>query len=233
MAGARVLVIDDEPDMVSVLREWLEGDGHQVFSSTDGGEALRMFYRHRPDLCITDLTMPGMDGFQLISRIRDMSDCPVVIYTVLGTEDNLIRGLELGADEYLVKPVSTSVLLARVRSLLRRSSRPVEAPTMYSDDHLVLNFRTREVRVQDRQVRLRPTEFRLLALLVQNSHRVVPYQEILNEVWKGQGGSRDSLKSYVSFLREKIEGNPQQPRLIVNVVRVGYRYVPSDSRAVS
>ena len=226
MAQQRILVVDDETDLLSLLQEWLEGDGYSVYSATDGIEALRLFYKHRPSLSITDLRMPGMDGFQLISRIREMSDVHVLVLTALGGEEHMIRGLELGADEYLVKPVSKGVFLARVRSLLRRVAPEEESPSSYSDDTLALNLLTYEAEVRGEPLHLRPTEFRLLAYLVQNNDRVLSQQKILDQVWGDQGGSLDSLKWYISSLREKVEEDPQHPRMILTVPRVGYRYFP-------
>lgn len=173
MPATKVLVVDDEPDLVSLLREWLEEDGYEVHTATEGGEALRLFFQHKPTLSIADLRMPGMNGFQLITRIREMSDGHILVLTALGGEEHVIRGLELGADEYLVKPVSKRVFLARVRSLLRRAVAPEEVPSGYSDASLKLNFLTHEVEIRGQSLHLRPTEFRLLAYLAQNSDRVL------------------------------------------------------------
>ena len=229
MSATKVLVVDDEPDLVFLLQDWLEEDGYQVYSATDGAAALRLFFQHRPALSITDLRMPGMNGFQLISRIREMSDVHLLVLSALGGEDHMIRGLDLGADEYLVKPVSRRVFLARVRSLLRRAAPPGEAASGYSDESLTLSFLTHEVLVRGEPIHLRPMEFRLLGCLVQNSDRVIRQQELLDRVWGDQAGSLDSLKWYISSLREKIEENPQSPGLIVTVPRVGYRYLPPGS----
>ena len=231
MASTKVLLVDDEPDLLSLLRDWLEEDGYEVFSTTDGGEALRLFFQHRPALSITDLRMPGMDGFQLITRIRELSDGHVLVLTALGGEEHVVRGLDLGADEYLVKPVSRRAFLARVRSILRRAVAPSEEqPTAYSDAYLSLNFLTHEVKLRGKPLHMRPTEFRLLAVLAQNSDRVVGHQELLDRAWGDQAGSPDSLKWYVSALREKLEEDPQTPRLIVTMPRVGYRYFPPEQQ---
>ena len=225
MSMPKVLVVDDEADLVFLLQGWLEQEGYEVYSASSGEEALKLFYQHKPDLSITDLRMPGMDGFQLISRIREMSDVHVLVFSALGSEENVIRGLELGADEYLVKPVSKRVFLARVRSLLRRAA-PAggTAPDGYVDACLTLNFLTHEVQVRGEPLHLRPTEFRLLAYLAQNSDRVLSHPEILNRVWGDEEGSLASLKWYIGSLREKVEEDPQNPLLIVTVPRIGYRY---------
>ena len=230
MPRPKVLVVDDEQELVFLLQEWLEEDGHEVFVATEGGAALRLLFQQRPDLAITDLRMPEMDGFQLISRIREMSDVHVLVLTALGGDEEMIRGLDLGADEYLVKPVSKRVFLARVRSILRRATPSEEVPDGYSDAHLMLNFLTHEVQVRGQSLRLRPTEFRLLTHLVQNSERVISHQELLDQVWGDQAGSLDSLKWYISSLRDKVEGDTGKPLLIVTVPRVGYRYFPPHSQ---
>ena len=229
MAPTKV-VVDDEPDLVALLCEWLKGDGYEVYSAADGAEGLRLFFQHRPALTITDLRMPRMDGFQLISRIREMSDVHLLVLTALGSEDHVIRGLDLGADEYLVKPVSMRIFLARVRSLLRRGGATEAAPSGYSDASLTLNSLAHEVVVRGRSLHLRPTEFRLLTFLVQNRDRVVSQREILERVWGSQGGSVDSLKWYISSLRNKVEEDPWNPELILTVPRVGYRYSPPESQ---
>ena len=232
MTQQKILVVDDEVNLVSLLQEWLEEDGYEVYGAADGGEALRLFFQHRPSLSITDLRMPGMDGFQLISRIREMSDVHVMVLTALGNEENVIRGFDLGADDYLIKPVSKGAFLARVRSILRRAAPPDETPSTYSDGYLTVNFLTHEVQASGQSLRLRPTEFRLLAYLVQNTDKVMGQQQILNNVWGDEYGSLDSLKWYTSALREKVEVEAQKPRLIVTVPRVGYRYVPPEPSAV-
>ena len=230
MSPTKVLVVDDEPDLVSLLEGWLKEEGYEVYASTDGAEALRLFFQHRPALSITDLNMPGMDGFQLISRIREMSDVHVLVLTALGSEEHVIRGLELGADEYLIKPVSKRIFQARVRSLLRRAVQSDDVPTGgYSDACLTIDLLAHEVRVRGESLHLRPTEFRLLTFLAQNSSRVLSHDELLNRVWGDQAGSLDSLKWYISSLREKVEEDSQNPRLIVTVPRIGYRYFPPDS----
>ena len=124
MSQAKVLVVDDEPDLVDLVREWLEDDGYQVYGATDGSQALKLLFEHRPTLTVTDLSMPGMDGLQLISRIRETSDVHIMVLTSLDSEDYVVQGLDLGADDYLVKPVSRRYFLARVRAILRRATPP-------------------------------------------------------------------------------------------------------------
>ena len=224
----KILVVDDEPGLVDLLTEWLAEEGYTVFGAGNGADAVALFFEHRPELSIVDLVMPGMDGFQLIGRIREMSDSHILVLTALDNEEQVIRGLNLGADEYLIKPVSRRSFLARVRALLRRASPMDDTPSSYSDATLTLNFQTHEVHVRGTARKLRPTEFRLIGYLCQNSHRVVGHQEALDRVWGPQAGSLDSLKWYIHSLREKLEDDPRSPKLIVTVPGVGYRYSPAE-----
>ena len=229
MASPKVLVVDDEPNMALLLQEWPEEEGYQVYCATDGSKALRLFFEHHPALSIVDLRMAGMDGFELIGRIREVSEAHILVLTALDSDDDMIRGLGLGADEYLVKPVSKRVFAARVEALLRRAALPEEVPSGYSDAALSMNFSTHEAQFRGQALTLRPTEFRLLAFLCQNSDRVVRHQQLMEGVWSYEEGSQDSLKWYIHSLRQKLEENPRRPRLIVTVTGVGYRYRPAES----
>ena len=224
ISQSKLLIVDDEPDLVLLLKDWLEEDGYEVYTATDSAEGLRLFFLNHPVLTIADLRMPGMDGFQLITRIREMSDAHVLVLTALESEEYMIRGLDLGADDFLVKPVSRRALLARVRALLRRAAPGEDVPSGYSDSIVTLNFLTHEAEIRGEPVALRPTEFRLLAFLCENQDQVAGHQEILNRVWGDPYGSLDSLKWYIHSLRERLEENPPDPRLIVTVPGVGYRY---------
>ena len=223
---SRILVVDDELEMLSLLNDWLEEDGHEVETATNGWDALQIFVELKPALTITDLRMSGMDGFQLIRRIREISDTHVIALTAMGGEEPTVRGFEMGADEYLVKPISKRVFLARVRSILRRAAPDEKLDLGYQDSVLKLDFLSHETVVRGEVIHLRPTEFKLLAFLVQNSNRVLEHQELLDQVWGAQMGSLDSLKWYISALREKIEDDPRNPKIIVTFPRVGYRYSP-------
>ncbi len=230
---SKILVVDDEPEMLSLLNEWLEEDGHIVETATNGWEALEIFVDQKPILTISDLRMSGMDGFQLIRRIREISDTHVIALTAMGGEEHTIRGFDMGADEYLVKPVSKRVFLARVRSILRRAAPDDELALGYKDQLLTLDFLSHEAQVKGEVHHLRPTEFKLLAFLVQNSSRVLDHQELLDQVWGEQMGSLDSLKWYISALRQKIEDDPRNPKVIVTFARVGYRYFPPQAHPQS
>ena len=199
---------------------------NEVATASNGWDALDVFVDRKPTLTITDLRMPGMDGFQLIRRIREISNTHVMALTAMGSDEHTVLGFDLGADEYLVKPVSKKVFLARVRSILRRAAPDEELALHYEDSVLKVDFRSHETQLNGETLRLRPTEFKLLAFLVQNSDRVLSHQELLDRVWGDQSGSLDSLKWYISSLRDKIEVDPRKPKYIVTFPRVGYRYSP-------
>ena len=231
MVQQKILVVDDEPDFALLLTEWLQEEGYEVLSAGDGIEALRLYFQHRPDLSTVDLRMPGMDGFQLISRMREMSDGPLLALTALGDEEYMVRGLELGVDDYMVKPVNRRIFLARIRSLLRRATTQMAAVQGYSDSSVKVNYLTHEVHIRGQAVHLRPTEFKLLGYLIQNGGRLISHGELLDQVWGDGAGSLDSLKWYISALRDKVEEDAQAPKLILTRPRVGYRYLPPQVEA--
>ena len=224
MFAEKILVVDDEPDHLALVQRWLEDDGYEVHTAVNGWDGLEAMVQHRPDLTITDIRMPRMDGFQLIKRIREISDGHVLALTRLGGEEDVIHGLELGADEYLSKPISKRMFLVRVRTILRRAETPEEVPSDYADECLSLNFLAHNAELHGDTLSLRPTEFRLLAFLVRNNHRVVDHEELLDQVWGVEGGSLDSLKWYISSLRHKLDDNCKEFRMILTFPKVGYRY---------
>ena len=225
MAGSKVLIVDDDADFQALIQSWLEDDGYDVYTAANGWEGLQIFVETLPQLTITDVRMPAMDGFQLISRIREISDGYVLALTAMGDTENTIRGLELGADEYLVKPVVKREFLARVRSMLRRAKPPSEVPVEYQDSVITLGLLTHDASCRGEPIHMRPTEYRLLTYLALNGDRVLSHQELLDNVWGDRGGSLDSLKWHVSALRDKIETDPKKPSIIVTFPRVGYRYI--------
>lgn len=210
--SSKILVVDDEPEMLALLNEWLEEDGHDVETATNGWEAFEIFLNRKPVLTITDLRMSGMDGFQLISRIREISDAHVIALTAMGGDEDTVRGFDMGADEYLLKPISKSVFLARVRSILRRAAPDEKIALGYHDRILTMEFLSHGAQVTGADLRLRPTEFKLLAYLVQNSNRVLNHQELLDQVWGEQQGSLDSLRWYISTLKGRSKTTLAIPR---------------------
>ncbi len=227
MADTKLLIVDDEPDFLALVHGWLEDDGYDVHTAANRWDGLQEFVDFRPQLTITDIRMPAMDGFQLISRIREISEAHVMALTAMGDTENTVRGLELGADEYLVKPIIKREFLARVRSLVRRAKPPEDVPVEYRDSVITLDLLTHGAICRGEEVHMRPTEYRLLTYMALNRDRVLSHQELLDKVWGSDGGSLDSLKWHVSALRDKIEIDPKKPDIIITFPRVGYRYIRS------
>ena len=224
----RILLVDDEPRILDSVRMNLELEGFEVSEATSGREALDKLRVVLPELVVLDVMMPEMDGFETLREIRRFSTVPVIMLTVKADERDVARGLELGADDYVAKPFSQMVLLARVKAVLRRAELPPPTPSrvVAVDDRLRIDFERREVIVDGQQVQLRPTEFRLLYHLVSNPGVVLSHETLLSRVWGPE--YRDAghyLRLYVNYLRQKIEPDPASPRYILTERGVGYRFV--------
>lgn len=224
----RVLVVDDEPRMIRFIRMNLELEGYEVIEAANGLQALSRVRDQLPDLVVLDIMMPELDGLETLAALREFSSVPVIMLTARGEEEDRVRGLELGADDYVPKPFSPRELASRIKAVLRR----VEAPTSGArdvvkvDDRLEMDFGRREVRVDGELVRLRPTEYRLLYHLVQNAGWVVPHDQLLAKVWGYE--YRDEthyLRLYINYLRQKLEKDPANPVYILTERGVGYRFV--------
>ena len=226
----KILVVDDEPALVRLIEQVLSVKGYEVLKASNGQEALRLFFTHRPDLVILDVVMPRMDGWQTCSRIREVSDVPIIILTGREkTEDSVVRGLDYGADEYLIKPVGNRELLARVRAILRRaemtSTRDVSEGITYGDARLTIDIPDRKVMVNGERVKLTPREFRLLAHLVENAGRVLTHKQLLEAVWGWEYvDDLDYVRIYISHLRQKLELEPSLPKYILTEPGVGYYF---------
>jgi two-component system, OmpR family, KDP operon response regulator KdpE len=224
----QILVVDDEPRMVRFVRMNLELEGYQVSSANNGMEALEKIRDELPDLVLLDVMMPGMDGFETLERLREISTIPVIMLTVKGEEEDRIRGLELGADDYVTKPFSPRELASRIRAVLRRAEMPspLAKTVIQIDDRLSVDFRQREVLVDGEPVRLRPTEYRLLYHLVNNAGWVMTHEMLLSKVWGYEYREEAGLlRLYITYLRQKIEPEPSNPRYIFTERGVGYRFV--------
>lgn len=224
----KVLVVDDEPRMIRFIRLNLEHDGFDVYEATSGPQALEKMRDRLPDLILLDVMMPDLDGFETLRLIREISTVPVIMLTAKGEEDDRVRGLELGADDYITKPFSPRELVSRVRAVLRRTEMPGQAPhdVIEVDERLRIDFDRREIWVDDAIVQLRPTEYRLLYHLVQNAGWVVPHEQLLAKVWGYE--YRDEthyLRLYINYLRQKLELEPSNPEYILTERGVGYRFV--------
>lgn len=226
--GRRILVVDDEERMVRFIRLNLEHDGFQVIEAFRGTQAIESLRSDIPDLVLLDVMMPDIDGFEVLRLIRESSSVPVIMLTAKGEEDDRIRGLELGADDYITKPFSPRELVSRVRAVLRRTETPGSSThgLIEVDDRLKLDFDRREVWVDGELVQLRPTEYRLLYHLVQNAGWVVTHDQLLAKVWGY--AYRDEphyVRLYINYLRKKLEEDPSDPQYILTERGVGYRFV--------
>ena len=226
-----LLLIDDDASLGESLRFMLTKKGFRVEIAYDAITGLQKAYALKPDAIILDIMLPDMDGLQVCRRFREMSDVPIMMLTALSSEQNIIEGLDRGADDYVVKPVTAGELSARIRALLRRSSRTTtpnvsgSREPIFSHDNLVIDFDKHEVTVDGKRVDLSPTEFRLLSVMARHKGRVLPHEFLLTEVWGPEYvGEVDYLRLYVSYLRRKIEKNRAEPGLIQNEWGVGYRF---------
>jgi DNA-binding response OmpR family regulator len=221
----RVLVVDDDEDIRTLVRELLERAGYTVDEAPDGRTALRHLFSSAPALVILDVTMPDLDGYQTLERIRDLSDVPVIMLTARTQELEKVRGLSAGADDYVAKPFGRQELLARVQALLRRTGGKSEVLEAYQDDFVEIDYAQRRVVVQGRDVQLTPLEFKLLAAFVQNPNQVLSRDQLLELVWGDPYGvSGDQVKLYVGYLRRKLVPDASDEAPIETVRGFGYRY---------
>jgi len=228
--GKKVLIIDDDEALVRLIDQVLTQKGYEVLKASNGQEALRLLFDQRPDLVILDVVMPRMDGWQTLDRIRDVSGIPIIMLTGKRmAEDDIVRGLDYGADDYLLKPVGSRELVARVRAALRRAELPSSADAKreitYSDGFLTVDVAERKVIVNGERVKLTPREFRLFALLVENAGRILTHKQVLEKVWGWEYiDDLDYVRIYISHLRQKIEPDPSLPRYIITEPGVGYYF---------
>lgn len=224
----RILVVDDEERMVRFIRLNLEHDGFRVVTAYNGTQAINKVRSDLPDMVLLDVMMPDIDGFEVLRIIREVSSVPVLMLTAKGDEDDRVRGLELGADDYITKPFSPRELVSRVRAVLRRTEPTVSSShgLIEVDKRLKLDFDRREVWLDGALVQLRPTEYRLLYHLVQNAGWVMTHDQLLTKVWGYE--YRDEphyVRLYINYLRQKLEIDPANPKYILTERGVGYRFV--------
>jgi DNA-binding response OmpR family regulator len=224
----RILVVDDEERMVRFIRLNLEHDGFQVSEAFNGKQAVQRLRDINPDLILLDVMMPDLNGFEVLEMIREISNVPVIMLTAKSEEDDRVRGLELGADDYVTKPFSPRELVSRVKAVLRRTE--AASGSMHGlievDERLKIDFDRREVWLESKIVKLRPTEYRLLFHLVQNAGWVVSHDQLLAKVWGYE--YRDEphyVRLYINYLRQKLEKDPANPKYILTERGVGYRFV--------
>jgi DNA-binding response OmpR family regulator len=222
-----ILIVDDEARMRRFIRMNMELEGYQVIEAENGLQALDQIRKFNPDLILMDVMMPEMDGFETLRLLREISTVPVILLTVKSEEEDKIRGLGLGADDYITKPFSPRELNSRVGAVLRRAQWPTPPPrtVLDIDDRLSIDFNRHQVIVVGERIDLRPTEYRLLSQLIQNAGWVVPHETLLAKVWGYE--YRDEthyLRLYINYLRKKIEEDPADPKYILTERGVGYRF---------
>jgi DNA-binding response OmpR family regulator len=232
----KILIVDDDHDLLEALGLGLQlqWQGVDVITATDGEYALTRFFDESPDVVLLDVGLPRLDGFEVLRRIRQVSDTPVLMLTARGEELDKVRGLEIGADDYVTKPFSPLELLARIKAVLRRSELPppVRVTPSFQADDLTVNFESQEVFRGEQSVQLSATEYRLLFQLVRNVGHVVPRETLLARVWGDEYRDQtDYLKVYINRLRAKIEDDPERPRLILTERGLGYRFARSGRAA--
>ncbi len=220
----KVLVVEDDPAMLRFIRRTLEINEMEVAAATDGLAALKTFRVVRPDLVVLDITIPEMDGLEVCQRLKSAHQVPILIVTAKGTDEDLVRGFELGADDYLAKPFAGKVLVARVKGLLRRARAPSSAPgDRIECGELVIDFASRHVYRRGQHIHLTFIEFKLLALLVGSVGKVLTSEQIISEIWGAYGeGDAQMLRTHVGRLRKKIEPDHTRPSLILTERGVGY-----------
>lgn len=223
--GQKVLIIDDDVDLLQLASLIFKKAGYQVATASDGLDGISKFFTYHPDLVILDVMMPGSNGFDVCQRIRQVSNDPLILLTALNQEQDMLKGLAAGADDFLSKPFNPEILLARANAILRRtrhSNGNLESFS-YNDGYLSIDIERHEVLIHGKRVKLTPVEFRLLAYLVRNAGKLLTFEKILVNVWGNEYlGSMEHVHVYISHLRRKIEENPKHPRYIITVHGMGY-----------
>ncbi|MDD4859125.1 MAG: response regulator transcription factor [Dehalococcoidales bacterium] len=226
----KIMVVDDDSALRRLISQVLIQNSYCVIEAGGGQEALRTMFAEKPDLVLLDVVMAGMDGWQTCSRIRDISDVPIIMLTgKMNTEEDIVRGLDSGADEYLLKPVGNRELVARVRAALRRAESPSyqekKGKVSFKDDYLTIDIAERKVLVRGEKIKLTPREFRLLALLLENAGTIVTHRQILEKVWGWEYiDDVDYVRIYISHLRQKLESEADQPQYILTESGAGYYF---------
>lgn len=220
-----ILIVDDEPRYVRLMEANLLSDHYQVLKAYNGEQALEVMANQSPDLVLLDIMMPGLDGFTVCERIRKFSTVPIIVVTVKGEEKDRVKGLDMGADDYIIKPFSATELLARVRAVLRRAARPTNVPaqSVFHHGSLEIDLAKAEVFLNGKMVYLSATEYRILLQLAQNVGTVIPSEQLLRDVWGVEyQNDKEILWVSISRLRQKLEKDQNSPQHIVTRSGVGY-----------
>ncbi len=223
-----ILLVDDDPQLIRLVRANLESVGYRVLIAMEAHSALELVNMKMPEMIILDIMLPGIDGYDLCQRIREFSTIPIIMLTAKVEDTDKVRGLKLGADDYLTKPFSVQELMARIEAVLRRAGSPEETrvPNTFTGGGISVDFVQRRVMVRGREVALTLTEYKLLSQLVSNAGRVMLHGELLTRVWGAEYQDElEYLRAYIRHLRQKIEEMPHQPRHIVSKPGIGYMFV--------
>ena len=223
-----VLLVDDDPQLIRLVRANLESSGYRVLSAAEGISALRLLDQETPDLVVLDIMLPGMDGYALCQRVREISSVPIIMLTAKVEDADKVKGLKIGADDYITKPFNVQELLARIEAVLRRTGVPAEVntPRVFTRGEVSVDFLRRRVTVAGREVPLTLTEYKLLSELVTNAGRIMMHRELLTRVWGLEyQDESEYLRAYIRHLRQKIEPDPHQPQYILSKPGIGYLFV--------
>jgi DNA-binding response OmpR family regulator len=219
----RILLVDDDPTLSSLLGRFLKESNFELFEASNGPAGLRLAYNERPDLVLLDVMMPGMDGWEVCARLRELSDVPVIMLTAKTAEADKLRGFKLGVDDYVTKPYSFVELVARIQAVLGRVQRERNETGYIAHGEIVLNMEKYQATVGGRALTLTPTEFRLLEVLVRRKGRVASEADLIREVWGGERSDPALVRRYILMLRKKLEVDPAAPVWVRTVRGFGYR----------
>lgn len=222
---SKILIVDDDVALNKTLEVVLGRAGHQVIQAHTAEDGVRLALTNRPDLILLDVMVPNMGGWEACRRLREQSDIPIIFLTALGQVDDVVRGLKIGADDYVVKPFNHSELLARIMAHLRRTKTDVGSILEFGQGALILDLNAHSVEVDGRSIDLTPREFDLLTSLAENAGRVVPTSDLARQAWGLKDRDAvDNIKPYIHYLRKKLEKDPASPRWIKTIRGVGYRF---------
>jgi two-component system KDP operon response regulator KdpE len=223
----KILLIEDDIEFINLTRTWLHNAGYEVFTAGDGVEGMRRVFSSRPDIVLLDANIPKMDGWEVCRRIRDMSDIPVLMVTVNGQKSDKLKGFNMGADDYLAKPVDFHELIARVQAILRRtrSSTHDNKDSAFNNGDIEVDWGSRQVWVRGQRVKLSPTEFKIMSCLIKSRGWIVTHEQLLEKAWgPNYIGDKSFVKLYIRYLRQKIERDPHKPQIIMTERGVGYYF---------
>ena len=227
MDNTKILIIEDNVELHSIIRFALHDSTSEIIIAADGREGWQQFFQQQPDLVLLDVMLPHLSGWELCQRIREISDVPIIMLTSLQKNEDVLRGLNAGADDFITKPFNIDILRARVTAVLRRTQTkiPEESSTTDRDNYLAINLSSRQITVNGERIKLTRTEYKLLAYLVQNRGCILTFNQILGHVWgEAYQNSSDYVHVYISHLRHKLEKDPKTPQYLLTEHGIGYRF---------